>query len=146
MIKSTDILLIEDDLVDSWMLQEALKECDTTARLRQFTHGKEALDFLFLNAEAETPCLPDLIFLDLSLPELSGIDVLREIKANRRLRNIPVIILTHSTYESDVDLTYMHKASAHLSKPVRVGELAEILKFQYLFKPSSTHSADMAPN
>jgi CheY-like chemotaxis protein len=143
-MKYTRLLLIDDDEVDTWLMQETIKSCGLEVEFLVIREGYQALQYLYENSLSGSQSGPDLIFLDLSLPTISGIEVLQEIKTNSKLRHIPVIILTHSTLQSDIELTYRYNASAHLNKPLPVNELAEIIRFQYLFKPTTISNASLS--
>ncbi|MES2731258.1 MAG: response regulator [Bacteroidota bacterium] len=137
-MRTTRILLIEDDEADAWLLQKALQECEADTQIYLIGEGQAALDFLTQPYSDNPFTTPDLIFLDLSLPKKSGMQVLQELKSNPRLRYIPVIILTHTVFEDEVDQTYHYKASAYLTKPVCAREVADIIKYQHLFAPTAS--------
>ena len=139
MTEFTEILLVEDNEVDVWLTEEALRESGAKARLHLAKDGQEALDFLRKTGPFQQAATPDIIFLDLKLPVLDGIEVLRIIKTDTTLRHIPVIILTTSSHDKDVEATYEYQANAYLNKPIDVREFAGIIEYQHLFKPSNGH-------
>ena len=106
-----DVLLVEDDGNDVELTLHALQG----AKLRNVVHvardGAEALEFLQSH-------VPDLILLDLNLPKLDGREVLERIKADERLRHIPVIVVTSSQAEEDVAKSYRLNANAYVTKPI----------------------------
>jgi chemotaxis family two-component system response regulator Rcp1 len=116
--KPVDILLVEDNPGDVRLAKEALKECkiDNTVYVAQ--DGIEALAFLRKEGEHEKAPRPDLILLDLNLPRKDGREVLKEIKADRELRRIPVVVLTTSKLEQDVIKAYDLHANCYIIKPV----------------------------
>jgi chemotaxis family two-component system response regulator Rcp1 len=137
-MKTTRILLIEDNEADAWLLQKALQESEPDTQMYLIKEGQAALDFLNQPYSDNPFTTPDLIFLDLSLPKKSGIEVLQALKSNPRLRYIPVIILTHTVFEEEVEQTYHYNASAYLTKPVCTSEVIDIIKYQHLFAPKAS--------
>jgi chemotaxis family two-component system response regulator Rcp1 len=113
-----EILLVEDNPDDAALTVEALKE----GRLHNSVHvvedGVEALAFLRRQGTYTVAPQPDLILLDLSLPRLSGLEVLAEINQDRELRRIPVVIMTGSKRDEDVLKAYHHHANCYVTKPV----------------------------
>jgi CheY-like chemotaxis protein len=113
-----EILLVEDNDDDVDLTLRALKSGHVTNRIHVARDGAEALDFLF-TATVEGPrVLPKLILLDLKLPLVDGIEVLRRIKADPRTSVIPVVILTSSREESDLVRTYQLGTNSFIVKPV----------------------------
>jgi len=108
------ILLVEDNPADVRLICEALQHAEAIYSLSVVDDGEQAVEFLRNRASVS---LPDLVLLDLNLPRKSGAEVLLEIKGDRRLRRIPVIILTSSRSESDVNTAYDCGASSYLRKP-----------------------------
>lgn len=115
------ILLIEDDPGDVLLTREALKESPLANLIDVVSNGEEALDFL-LECGHQQNARPDLILLDLNLPRLGGLEVLRKVKAEETLCSIPVVVLTTSCTEDDVLSSYRLQASAYVCKPVEVEE------------------------
>jgi len=116
-----NILLIEDDEGDIRLAKEALKEGKILNRLFIVEDGVEALDFLYRRGKYADPSKsprPGLILLDLNLPKMNGLDVLRSIKSDPELRRIPVIILTTSKEEEDIIKSYDLDANSYITKPV----------------------------
>lgn len=106
------ILLVEDSQTDRELIAEALKDTKLCHRLRVAVDGQEAIDFL------QTKRRPDLILLDLNLPKKSGLEVLKTMKQDPKLRSIPVIVLTNSTAPADVRNCYESCANAYIRKPL----------------------------
>ena len=123
------ILLIEDSRTDAKIIERALREGAVPHRLTVIPDGRHALDYLFgLLSEAVEPDLePDLILLDLNLPGLDGCQVLSRIKAEPRLRIIPVIVLTTSSREEDVIRTYQAGANTYIAKPAEYAGYREVV-------------------
>jgi CheY-like chemotaxis protein len=132
----TDILLVEDNEVDLWLTQAIIQEHELPVTLHTVKDGQAAINFLNKAEPYQDAVVPDMVLLDLQLPAMDGHEVLREIKANRSLRHIPVVILTTSSHPRDIEATYNEHASAYLNKPLNATELISIIENQNLFKPS----------
>lgn len=121
MNKSLDILLIEDNPQDAELAIRALREMDLADHLIHLTDGQAALDFIFGTGAHDGRDLnhqPKVILLDLKLPKLSGIEVLRELRMDERTKYIPVVILTSSHEELDISEAYRHGANSYIVKPM----------------------------
>ncbi len=112
--RPAEILLVEDNRGDVLLTRKALQSAQIENRLSVAESGEAALERLRDEAQA----LPDLILLDLNLPRMSGRDVLGQVKADARLRHIPVIILSSSAAEQDIARSYALHANAYVVKPV----------------------------
>ena len=112
--RPAEILLVEDNRGDVLLTRKALQSAQIENRLSVAESGEAALERLRDDAQA----LPDLILLDLNLPRMSGRDVLGQVKADARLRHIPVIILSSSAAEQDIARSYALHANAYVVKPV----------------------------
>jgi CheY-like chemotaxis protein len=124
------ILLVEDDPAHAEITRRNLEMCRVANHLRHVEDGQEALDYLFRQgrySDPETSPRPHLILLDLRLPKVEGLEVLRRIKANPDTQNIPVVVLTTSSAESDILGAYAHNASSYLVKPVDFEKFAKLL-------------------
>ena len=116
-----DILLVEDDPDDVEMTLHSFKRAQFANRVHVVADGVEALDYVFGRAKyANLPSAsrPQLILLDLSLPKLSGLEVLQQIKADKRTANIPVVLLTGSSSTKDIAACQQLGAIAYITKPV----------------------------
>ncbi len=122
------LLLVEDNPGDVRLTQEALKEGDMNHELTVVSDGEEALKFLRKEAPYENRPLPDLIFLDLNLPKKTGIEVLKDIKAEPDIRMIPVLILTTSEADQDIQAAYQSKANCYITKPVDINQFIEVIQ------------------
>jgi two-component system response regulator len=117
----TRILLVDDSTADTELALVAFEEAGLEGAVQVMRSGGEALDWLMrrtVRAEGTSDPLPDLILLDLKMPRLDGLAVLREVKANPAWRQIPVVILTSSREQSDISLCYEAGACSYLVKPV----------------------------
>jgi len=112
-LQEIDILLVEDNPNDAELTQRALKKSDIGARLAIVRDGAEALEYLLSDRPK-----PKVIFLDLKLPKIDGIEVLRRIRAEDRTRSIPVIVLTSSQEERDISDCYKLGVNSYVVKPV----------------------------
>jgi CheY-like chemotaxis protein len=123
---AADILLVEDNPNDAELTQRALKKANVGGRLAIVRDGAEALDYLLSDQPK-----PKVIFLDLKLPKIDGIEVLRRVREDQRTRSVPVVVLTSSQEERDVSDCYKLGANSYVVKPVEfdkfyqaVGDLA----------------------
>jgi len=122
-----NILLIEDNQDHVRILKWAFEQARRRTMLRFLRDGEEALEELKLAAEQKS-APPDLIFLDFNLPRVDGRKVLKLLKADPVMRKIPVIILSSSDREEDVQMAYDLGANTYVSKSVVLGELSTILQ------------------
>lgn len=126
--KAIEILLVEDNPGDIRLAQEAFKESNVCNNLHVVEDGREAIDFLRKKGKyADTP-RPDIILLDLNLPVIDGRDVLAEIKEDKSLRSVPVLVLTTSRAEEDVIKSYNMHANCFITKPVDMERFIEVVK------------------
>jgi two-component system response regulator len=119
-----EILLVEDNPSDVQLTLHALKRSQLTGRIRVVRDGAEALEFLF----AAGADLPKIVMLDLKLPRVGGIEVLRAIRADSRTRTMPVVILTSSREERDIAETYGLGANSYVVKPVDFEQFTEAVR------------------
>jgi len=125
------LLLVEDNASDEQLALLAFKKTGVPLDIAVTRDGADALDFLFANgkhAGRDVSARPDLILLDLKLPRISGLDVLREIRAKPATRLLPVVVLTASGEDADVRRSYTFGANAYLRKPVDFAAFAEAAK------------------
>jgi len=136
--ESVVILLIEDNPAHAELIRRNFEAHRIANRLYHVTDGEAALDYLFRRGAYADPGQsprPHLILLDLRLPKIDGLEVLKAIKTSQALRPIPVVILTTSEAEQDVVCAYQHNVNSYLVKPVdfdRFTELMEELGFYWL--------------
>ncbi|MEO7265354.1 MAG: response regulator [Ferruginibacter sp.] len=116
------ILLVDDDIDDSVLFEETLKSINTNIHFQSAPDGLVALELL-----GKTDNLPDVIFLDLNMPRLDGIECLKLLKADSKLKAIPVIMFTTSSHSKDIEETMMSGALGFVTKPTGLGELQIIL-------------------
>ena len=116
-----EILLVEDNPHDAEMTIRALRKVNLANRLIHVKDGAEALDFIFSKgafSERSVGNKPKVILLDIKMPKVDGIEVLRQIKANENTRTIPVVIMTSSKEEQDVITSYDLGVNSYVVKPV----------------------------
>lgn len=126
-----DLLLIEDQPSDAELALRALRDLDIGKRVHLVKDGAEALDFVFGRADYADRSLsdaPGLILLDLKLPKVSGHDVLRTLKSDARTRHIPVIVLSSSKEDRDVEQCYDLGVNSYVVKPVDFGTFTETVQ------------------
>ena len=112
------ILLVEDDPGDARLTAEALKKTGYRNQVTLAVDGEKALDCLFQRRSYAAAPLPDLVLLDLNLPRVNGHEVLRNIKESTRLKRIPVVILSSSSSEEDIQRAYDGHANCYVTKPI----------------------------
>lgn len=126
-----EILLVEDNLNDIELTLHALRAENLANRIHVARDGEEALDYLFkrgAHADDESAGPPHLILLDLKLPKIHGLEVLREIKEDPAMRRVPVVILTSSREDRDLIKSYDLGVNSYIQKPVEFDEFREIIK------------------
>jgi CheY-like chemotaxis protein len=125
------ILLVEDEEAHARLTERAIRKAGNANRIHVVPDGEQALDYLFHRGQysdpAKHPC-PGLILLDIKLPGIDGIEVLKQIKADPILRKIPVIMLTTSERDEDIAGSYCHYANSYLTKPVGFKEFEEKIR------------------
>ena len=116
-----EILLVEDNVHEAELTIRSLKKHNLVNNLMHLDDGAVALDFIFSRgayAERKVPAAPKLIILDLKLPKVDGLEVLKQLKADERTRMIPVVVLTSSKEECDVVESYRLGVNSYIVKPV----------------------------
>lgn len=124
------ILLVEDSAADAEMTMDALREAKLANPIVHVEDGVEALDYLFQRgAWAGKPVVvPAVVLLDIKMPRLDGIEVLREIRASDRLRHVPVVILSSSREESDLARSWDLGVNAYVVKPVNASQFFDAVQ------------------
>lgn len=126
--RTIEILLVEDNPGDVRLTLEAFKGAKVLNNLAVVNDGIEALRYLRHQGEWASSPSPDLILLDLNLPKKDGREVLSEIKADERLRKIPVLVLTTSAAEEDIARAYSTHANCYITKPVDLEEFFRVVQ------------------
>ncbi len=125
------VLLVEDNPDEAFLTQKAFKKGEVANPLKIISDGSQALDFLFSQkayADRDINDKPALILLDLKLPLISGLDVLKAVKANPNTSLIPIVVLTSSTEDTDRIESYRFGANDFINKPTGLTEFVEIIK------------------
>ncbi len=125
-----EILMIEDTEADAELATRALRKRGFANHLVWVKDGAEALEFIFAtgaHAGRNVENRPKVVLLDLRLPKVSGIEVLRQIKADPRTKSIPVVVLTSSKEEVDLEECYKLGVNSYISKPVEFEEFAKVV-------------------
>jgi len=123
-----EILLVEDSPTDAELTIRALKKSNLANHLVHVTDGQAALDFLFATgpySDRTNDAQPKVIMLDLKLPKVSGIEVLRQLRANERTKLLPVVIMTSSREDRDVIESYQLGANSYVVKPVEFEDFSQ---------------------
>jgi two-component system, response regulator len=127
-VQPVDILLVEDNPQDAELTVRALKKKNLANHLVAVEDGAEALDFLFCRGKfASRPfgTSPQVVLLDLKLPKVSGLEVLKAMKENSKTRAIPVVVVTSSREDPDIEAAYALGANSYVVKPVDFDAFAE---------------------
>lgn len=124
------ILLVEDNLRDVELFVGALKNSQLANEIIVARHGGEALDYLYGRGRfAGRPAgHPVVVFLDIKMPKVDGLEVLRQVKGDERLKSIPVVMLTSSREDSDVEKCYALGVNAYVVKPVGFREFTDAIR------------------
>ena len=128
--KDAHILLVEDNFMDIELTEEAFREAKLNSVLHVVKSGQAALDYFFGNkqyADRLAHPLPDFALLDLKLPDISGATVLQKVKTSPGLKKIPIIMLTSSREQRDLDACYENGANSYLVKPVSFEGFLEVI-------------------
>lgn len=125
---NTKVLLVEDDQEDAVLTLRALKKHNIENKVYVVRDGLEALDFLFCTnryAKRDPQDMPELILLDMELPKISGLEVLRRLRADHRTERLPVVILSSSNEEQSVVESYKSGANSYVHKPTDFAQFME---------------------
>ena len=125
--KPVEILLVEDNKGDVGLIEEVFEEAKIRNNLHVAEDGEEALLYLHGEGKFSGSPRPDIILLDLNLPKKGGREVLREIKEDENLHNIPVIVLTTSDAEKDIIGAYDLHANAYITKPLDFDQFIKVV-------------------
>jgi len=130
------ILLVEDNPSDIGLTQRAMAKSHIANEMVVAEDGQEALDYLFGGGQytgRDVNVLPALILLDLKLPRVTGLEVLRQIRADERTSRLPVVILTTSKEEQDISQSYDLHANSYIRKPVDFTKFVEAIQHMGLY-------------
>lgn len=125
-----EILMVEDTEADAELAMRALRKRGLANHLVWVKDGAEALDFIFAEGEYASRGMenaPKMVLLDLRLPKVSGIEVLRRVKADERTKKIPVVVLTSSKEDADLEECYKLGVNSYITKPVEFDEFTRVV-------------------
>ena len=129
-LEQVEILLVEDNAEDAEMTMRALRKRNLANQLHWVKDGEEALDYLFCSGQyagRRPGDPPKLVLLDLKMPRMDGLQVLREMKSDARLRTVPVVMMTSSREEGDLIQSYELGVNSYVVKPVDFSAFAETI-------------------
>jgi CheY-like chemotaxis protein len=127
-LRPAHVLLVEDNQDDIELTLEALKDSKVSMQIEVVTDGMAAMEFLHREGKYADKPRPDLVLLDLNLPKMDGREVLKEIRADENLTDIPVVVLTTSEDEGDILRAYKLHANCYIAKPVDFNRFTEIIR------------------
>jgi two-component system, response regulator len=136
MIRSRIILLVEDNANDIKLTMHAFEKSNVSNQIVVVGDGEEAIDYLFAtgrHAGRDPKVMPEVILLDMKLPKIDGLGVLRRLRADERTRRLPVVILTSSKEEKDVTSSYNLGANSFVRKPVDFAEFIDAARHLGLY-------------
>jgi two-component system, response regulator len=129
---SVEVLLVEDNITDAELTIRALKKYNMANNLVHVKNGEEALDFIFGTGQyadtREVQYPPKVVLLDIQMPKVNGIEVLQRLKADARTHSLPVVILTSSKENPDIQKCYALGANSYIVKPVNFESFAEAIR------------------
>lgn len=126
-----EILLVEDNKSDAKLTQRALEKSHILNRIQHVKDGQEAIDYLFGEGQfagRDPSHTPRVVLLDIKLPKVDGLEVLRRIREDPRTRSVPVVVLTSSNQERDIAIGYALHANSYIVKPVDFLQFSEAVK------------------
>jgi two-component system, response regulator len=140
--EAIEILLVEDSDADAELVLRALRKGGVVNKVMRLRDGVEAMDFLFREGafDRRSGGQPRLVLLDLKMPRLGGIDVLRRLKVDERTRMIPVVVLTSSAEEQDVAESYRLGVNSYLVKPVEFTAFTSVITKAGLYWAVMNHA------
>lgn len=125
-----NVLLAEDNPAEAYLTEQAFKELEN-ASARQLHHvkdGEDALRFLRREGDYADAPRPDLVLLDINMPRKTGFDVLKSIRSDETLRTLPVLMLTTSSSDNDIETAYREHANCYLTKPSDIDDFFKLVK------------------
>lgn len=121
-------LLVDDNPGDIRLTREVLREGNICQEIQIARSGREALTMLRHGERTDETKLPDIILLDVNLPDINGLELLDKIKSDDRLKRIPVVMMSTSEAEKDICRAYSHHANCYIVKPVGLEQFIEVMK------------------
>lgn len=147
MKRNHNILMAEDDLDDIFLVKKALEDAKIQSNFHVVHDGQELLEELNKQVLSGGNAFPDLILVDIDMPRISGIKALELIRKNPVLKKIPIIMLTTSSNQGDIDICYSLGANSYLIKPKSLGDLTDSLNIlrEYWFETVQMPSKNDSP-
>jgi CheY-like chemotaxis protein len=131
MTRPIRVLVVEDNAGDVDLIKDTLEASSSPLDIAVVRDGVEAVDYLLRRrrySDARSAPPPDFVLLDLNLPKMSGLDVLREARQSESLRSLPIVVITSSDAPHDIDKSYALGASSYVTKPVELAEFQLMMK------------------
>jgi CheY-like chemotaxis protein len=126
--RPVEILLVEDNEDDVVIIQEAFVDSRLLNVFKTVSDGEEALAYLRREGKHKVACMPDIVLLDINMPKKNGFEVMQAMKADPRLRTLPVIMLTMSDRDEDVIRSYANGACSYIRKPIDLDQFHTVIK------------------
>ncbi len=129
-LRNMNVLLAEDNPAEAYLTEQAFKELESASsrQLHLVKDGEEALKFLRREGDFADAPRPDLVLLDINMPRKNGFDVLKSIRADEALRTLPVLMLTTSSSDNDIETAYREHANCYLTKPTDIDQFFDLVK------------------
>jgi two-component system, chemotaxis family, response regulator Rcp1 len=127
-MRPIEILLVEDSPSDANLTIRSLESSNLTNQIHWVEDGETAMEFLRQRGEHPQSPRPDLILLDLNLPGMNGCEVLQAVKADPQLHKIPIVILTTSDNQTDINFAYQMNANCYITKPVNLEQFVQAIQ------------------
>ena len=124
---SVELLLVEDNPADAKLVLRGLKDFVSADKVHVAENGAQALEFIF-GGGIEPGSRPKLVLLDLKMPRVGGIEVLEKMKSDPRTKSIPVVVLTSSNHDKDLERCYKLGANSYIVKPVDFDQFMKVIK------------------
>ena len=121
----TEIIIVEDNPNDAELVMRVFKKNNLADKFVVLKDGAEAIEYLFSEGGLPGNVLPKVILLDLKLPKVDGIEVLRRLKSEEKTKNIPVVVLTSSTEQRDLKDAYRLGVNSYVAKPIKYDEFSK---------------------
>jgi CheY-like chemotaxis protein len=126
--RAADILLVEDNEDEVFLTRRAFRAVDPAINLHHVDNGEKCLAFLRRESPYEQVPVPDLVLLDINMPVMSGRDALKAIQADATLCHVPVVVLTTSTEDRDIQEMYRLRCNSYLTKPVNFERFVQVVR------------------
>lgn len=129
-LRNMNVLLAEDNPAEAYLTEQAFKELESASsrQLHLVKDGEEALKFLRREGDFADAPRPELVLLDINMPRKNGFDVLKSIRADEALRTLPVLMLTTSSSDNDIETAYREHANCYLTKPTDIDQFFDLVK------------------